>query len=201
MIFWRRSLLWHVIAGLVAFASMAESPSFFYGFILSGGDPSDVSGYSNAFMVASGAILAGIAIAACQMKILRAYHINAQHWMIASVAGFSISFFLVWLFSGAANSASYALHAVPHAVDGAGISGGLIIGASLGLSQWVVLRNHFSHSFIWIMANAAGFALGWQLAALQPTTDQIAHFVGASVIGLAWGILSTGTLSYFRKQN
>jgi len=191
--------IWNLIGGFVAIGAMAEMPAFFYGLIRSG-SPADVTGYSNALMIVLGGVLAGATIALTQMKVLHLWPGKKNQWIQASILGFGLSFLIVWLLSGAENTARFAHHAVPHAVDNAGLFGAVIIGASLGITQWVILRKYFRNAALWIIANAIGLAIGWGLAALQPTTEQIAHFVGSLLIGASWGIVTGVCLLYFITQ-
>lgn len=197
---WQSWLIWNVIGGFVAIGAMAEIPAFFYGFIRSG-SPADVTGYSNVLMIILGGISAGATIAATQVKVLHLWLGKENHWMQASILGFGLGFLIVWMLSGAENTAKFAHHAVPHAVDNAGLLGAIIIGASLGTAQWFILRKHFRNAFVWIIANIVGFTIGWQLAVLQPTSDQISHFIGALMVGIALSLTTSIALFQLMKIN
>lgn len=83
---------------------------------------------------------------------------------------------------------------------------GFIFGASIGLTQWLVLRGYLGHSFGWIPASALGWALSWsvgfgvnywRLGAASANYSRYLHGYG-SFAGLFLFIgLTVGIIQYF----
>jgi hypothetical protein len=100
---------------------------------------------------------------------------NWQFWLMWFLAflAFPIGGVLAKALAGAINTPIAALF------------GGLLTGLVLGLAQWLVLRQQFSISFIWVLATGFGMAIGLFLSQV---------FLGSQTAGsdLLWRGLITG---------
>ena len=70
---------------------------------------------------------------------------------------------------------------------------GLLLGAAVGIAQWLVLRRRITQPRRWILSSVAGGAVGGTLALLigQPTGDafnfNMAMLIGSGMVGIALG--------------
>ena len=105
-------------------------------------------------------------------------------WFLASTMGFGI---------GAVLGGSFAYRFFPtNTYDAAnGITLGIVMGATGGYFQWVVLRERIAGIGLWGMASALGFgsAMGTPAAANPAENPVIAGFLILSVFGVIGGIL------------
>ena len=67
----------------------------------------------------------------------------------------------------------------------AGAASAAVVGASVGSTQWLVLRRYISQAGWWVLASAAGLAVGTALDVI----DTIAWFVGIGAIGASVGTM------------
>ena len=127
----------------------------------------------------------GAIIGSCQWLVLRQQFSQAWWWVVASI--------VVWVFIGANNLGALGwvapqdmyyipLRVVYGAIDGAKV------GALLGITQWLFLRQQVFRASWWILASTTGWSLGlalaWAVGAFLYTTTGI--FLG-EVVGLALG--------------
>ena len=70
--------------------------------------------------------------------------------------------------------------------------GGAMMGAALGLAQWLVLRRRVSRSASWILATTVGLAMGWSLglAIYEAVAVAIYRVVGGAMYELVSGAIS-----------
>ena len=105
-------------------------------------------------------------------------------WFLASAMGFGI---------GAILGGSFAYRFFPtDTFDAAnGITLGIVMGATGGYFQWVVLRERIAGAGLWGLASALGFgsAMGAPAAANSTENPAMAGFLILSVFGVVGGIL------------
>jgi hypothetical protein len=66
------------------------------------------------------------------------------------------------------------------------------LGLPIGVMQWLVLRQHLSHTAWWVLASTLGWALGWLLvgAAIPPEVGFLAGTAVGAAVGVAqWFVL------------
>ena len=116
-----------------------------------------------------------------QMNTGRGYWLA---WFLASVIGFGM---------GAVLGVSFAYRFFPTDTFDAtnGIALGIVMGATGGYFQWVVLRERIAGAGLWGLASALGFglAMGAPLAADPEENSAMAGFLVGAVFGLVSGIL------------
>lgn len=186
-----------VVTGLVTLAMALEVP---WGFgTIPSGDPADGSGYAIGGAVVLAGVLGGAVMGGIEWLVLRRWFVGGRRWVLASAVSMMVSFTAAWAIGGGIGGSDYAHHALPHAVDRAGLMGGVLIGASLGAAQWLVLRSQISTAGWWIVANVIGFAGGWTVtAAVSEPIDNalgpMAHLAGGLLFGAVFGVVSGGVL-------
>jgi hypothetical protein len=124
-------------------------------------------------------------------------------WMSASDMGLVVGFALYFqLVVGFASELSFGLQTL------ISIAGGIFLGASIGLAQWLVLRKQISWPGQWIIASTAGGAVGGTVALIAgEITGEVtdagfygALAVGAAVIGISLGIAEWLVLRRYVSQ-
>jgi hypothetical protein len=104
-------------------------------------------------------------------------------WVLASTLGWAIAF------SVAAPTGSFAHWITRWTVVVIALS--ILMGAILGLGQWIVLRQHMARANYWVFASAIGFGIGLTLSTKVAighdvvTGVLLGHLVLGSVLGLA----------------
>ena len=89
----------------------------------------------------------------CQCQILQPYFMNAKQWMWASFSGLSIGLSLILLENYFATNWKTSEVSI-------WLLSGVIIGTTLGVAQWLFLRQHVKFSGAWILANILGWSMG-----------------------------------------
>jgi hypothetical protein len=202
---WLSWVLISGISGLIALSFAAEVPPFLAGVIPSG-DEANSTGYTYTWAVILAGLLTGGTLGGFEWLFIRrpfAGQIAGGWWVGVSVVAVGVSFTLAWAIGGGMSGARFAHHGLPHAVDLTGIWGGLLIGATLGLAQWLLLwfklpTEQFRLKRLWgwwVMANLAGFGVGWWVAALMSAPFERAfgpwnHLWGGAVFGTVFGGLT-----------
>jgi hypothetical protein len=125
---------------------------------------------------------AGIGIA--QGLVLRKKLVPMGWWVLVTAVGFGL---------GKLIGESVA-QGMPAAV-GHGLSGA-VIGASVGLAQWLVLRSHHPRAEAWVLANVAAWAVGWSVISLVEEAEGLSTVVvyliggaGAAAAAIITGIV------------
>lgn len=113
--------------------------------------------------------LMGTSLGIMQWLVLRGHINQASWWVPASAAGWAAGFTI-----GVSLAHSLSLAGIEF-----GVTVGVITGAFLGLSQWLVLRNHVTQAGWWVLASIFAWASG--LLYYQP---------GVSWIGALYGTLT-----------
>lgn len=103
----------------------------------------------------AGAIFGG-SIGFAQRVVLRRYDQKLQNWLRFSIWGAALGGILAFLFAEIISNVSSFNEAVA--------VGGAVLGASIGLGQWFVLRQHFSRAGWWILVCSAGVTIGTGLS-------------------------------------
>ncbi len=103
-------------------------------------------------------VVIGVAIGVLQYLVLQYKIQHAWRWIVATVLGWTVGALLTYMF----------------VVEGFDFFAGLFIGLSLGLAQWMILKQEVQWSAWWIVINIVGWTTG---------------------IGLLPGIFLTGVLA------
>lgn len=181
-----------VLAGLVGLVVSAETPPFLAGVIPSG-DESNVAGYAVGWAVVIAGTLTGATFAAFSQRAMWGLVPDARLWITASAVAGAVTFTAAWILGGGAFGDGYH-HAVPHAMDGAGLVGAAMFGLGLGVAQAFASRGGMRFGASWALANAAGFVVGWAIAGAAPVGGVPAHFVGGLIVGLVLGLFTWSAL-------
>ena len=103
-------------------------------------------------------------------------------WVVASIVGFGVGRLLG---DAAAQGVSASLG---YALSGA------ILGVSVGLAQWLILRRHAAQAGWWVPACGLAWAVGWSIiglveeaAGLPTLTVYVVTSVGAAVVATITG--------------
>src|SRR3990172_9216593 len=113
-------------------------------------------------------------------------------WVLASVASVAITLTV----TGAMVRAGSLNAAVVWAVFG------LVIGASLGITQWVVLRQQVSRAYVWVLISIAGFAVGLSAgeAVGFAVGGAVGWPVGGTIHGIVVGAITGAALVWLLRQ-
>ena len=103
-------------------------------------------------------VVIGVGIGVLQFFVLQFKIRRAWRWIVATVLGWTVGSALIFLF----------------VQDGADFLAGLFIGSSLGVAQWMILKQEVNWSAWWIIISIVGWTTG---------------------IGLLPGIFLTGVLA------
>ncbi len=104
----------------------------------------------------------GLVIGLLQWVALRPHISRAGQWVVASAVGWAIGWAFIVLF-------------LPHQ---AGLFLGAVVGAALGLAQWLVLRQQFHRAGWWIVISTLGWAAG------------LTGLLGSLFVGTAVGVVT-----------
>ena len=113
--------------------------------------------------------VSGIAIGVLQWVILQHHIRRSGHWILASVVGWTIGWLLVFI-------------GVP---SGFGLLAGLVLGAAVGIAQWLLLRREVHWAGWWIIVSTLAWAAGLGLTPGFLTSGVIA----GAMTGLALDLL------------
>lgn len=108
----------------------------------------------------------GIALGAVQWRVLRRQIPQAWLWILATSAGFVVAALVVIGLMDGRNPDTTITNELGH---------GIVLGATLGVTQWAVLRGKVELAGGWILISV----VGWELAALAGST------AGASLASIA----------------
>jgi hypothetical protein len=132
-------------------------------------------------------LIIGAAIGIAQGLVVRRRIAPMGRWVLVSALGFGVGKFLGEAAAGG----------MP-AVVGSLLTGA-IIGLSVGVAQWLVLRGKVTGAGWWLAANVAGWALGWSLISLVEEAEGMSTAmvyliggVGAAAAGIITGIALVG---------
>ena len=138
-----------------------------------------------------GAVI-GIAIGIGQALVLKSRISRTRWWILASIIGFGIG----------KNVSDPVAQAISGPLGSA--LGGLAIGTSLGVVQWLVLRRHIPEARWWILATAIAWAVGWAIIASVDTeaaggSTATAYLIGAIGAGSA-GVITAAALVWLLRR-
>jgi hypothetical protein len=124
-----------------------------------------------------------------------------RQWILLSGVGWAIGYpAAMWLVSAAGPTLDAATSALLY---------WLLIGASIGLAQWWIMRRMAQRAEWWAAANMVGWLLGPQLAALGIAAaaslglnpdDSIGALIAFALIGAAVGVFTGLALNWLRQH-
>ena len=130
----------------------------------------------------SDGLVIGAAMGTAQWLVLRRRMAPVRWWVVASIVGFGVGRLLG---DAAAQGVSASLG---YALSGA------ILGVSVGLAQWLILRRHAAQAGWWVPACGLAWAVGWSIiglveeaAGLPTLTVYVVTSVGAAVVATITG--------------
>ena len=113
-------------------------------------------------------------------------------WALLTTLGFLLSFVLSF-----AAGAGLAGLCILRGTLGIGVAsffglavGGLLVGAVMGVVQWLILRRHFAGAGKWIWSSAVGSGLAFALAVAIAGAGGQSWFLGGLIGGLAGGAVA-----------
>ena len=128
-------------------------------------------------------LVIGTAMGIAQWLVLRRPFAPMGWWVVVSIVGFG---------AGKAVGDAF-VQGIPPVV-GYGLDGA-IIGASVGIGQWLVLRRHVARAGWWVIANIAAWALAWSIIGFAEASEGLPILMvylvgatGAAVAGIITGI-------------
>jgi hypothetical protein len=128
-------------------------------------------------------LIIGASIGIAQGLVLRRRIGSTGWWVLVSSVGFGVG-------KAAGEAVANGMPtAVAHGLSGA------VIGVSVGVAQWLVLRRHVSRAKWWVVTTIAAWAVGWSLISLAEDSAGLStlmiYVVGG--IGAALAGIITGT--------
>jgi hypothetical protein len=157
----------------------------------------------------------GVSVSLAQALILRLRGARAGLWIAATTVGFALGFAVAaWvalvvsqnsatdLITDAATSASNRLVGVLVREFAVNIPFGLVIGASVGVARWLVLRGSTAAAVRWIPVSAVAFMLGFGTAVglIQLTPTLPAALFGALFGGFTGAITGLVEWLWLRRR-
>ena len=86
----------------------------------------------------------------------------------------------------------------------AGLTAGyLVIGFSIGVPQWLILRRELPRSSIWLLGSSIGAAAGLWLILVTDLINQsgiISYIIGVLIYSIVTGLTLTGLLAYHNQS-
>ena len=131
-------------------------------------------------------LVIGASLGITQWLVLRRQIPQAYMWLLASAVGGAVAGILGF--------------AMGEAVGGP--FGGSVIGASLGIPQWLVLRHRVSQAYVWVLISIVGFALGLSAgeAVGFAVGGAVGWPVGGTIHGIVVGAITGGALVWLLRQ-
>jgi hypothetical protein len=111
----------------------------------------------------------------------------ALWWVLATTVGWVVGFAVCEAFKDFVESFN---------------SDGAVIGVSIGIMQWLVLRRHFNRAGWWVLASVTGFAVGKALgdALAQADVGAVGLALSGAAIGTSLGIAQWAVLRRHVEQ-
>ena len=75
-----------------------------------------------------------------------------------------------------------------------------VVGAAMGLPQWLILRHKFTKAVLWILGSSLGVGLGFGLVLATDLINQ-SEFISYTVVVLVYGIATGSTLSWLLNHD
>ncbi len=135
-----------------------------------------------------------------QWLVLRRYISKAGWWILATTIGGVVALYI---------GSAVTFFTTGILWHGAGLVGGAVGGAILGLAQWLVLRRHVSQAGWWILASAVALAVGagWVVnlgissAFRGGESIEMLRWIGiGAASGAIGGVIKGGTLVWLLRQ-
>jgi len=141
-------------------------------------------------------LLTGPALGFFQWLVLRCYVWHLGWWVMASISGWSIAFFITYPFEVGSKIAATVpkgeliVAGVPvnMQVFWSYVLVALLASTVIGVFQWLVMRRHIQHSSWWILASSIG-------GALRGATIAVIQSVGGAALGAVVGWLGYGAVT------
>lgn len=111
-------------------------------------------------------MIAAVLLGVIQWMIVRKHITDARNWIWASLIGLSLGFSIIVVGD---YSWGFDRDLLGFSVGDISAKNGAIIGAALGIAQWVVLRRHVRWSSVWIPINIAVCSLATNITWGWPT--------------------------------
>jgi hypothetical protein len=169
---WSRWFGWVLATALGAAVGLTASVTI----TLSIGSMADVD--ADALFGAAAALLLGILTGSAEWMVLKRYIPRAGWWVAATLGGYIAVLILTSLSNvlgiGAAMGAPYSIALT------------VIIGAALGVPQYLVLKEHFPNSGWWVLASSIGM-LGSLLGGIYPAHNIVELVILGATMGAIWG--------------
>jgi hypothetical protein len=169
-----RFLLWWVLASTVGLAVGGVVP-----FLMIIG--MSFGGVFWAVDFAVGGAVFGASVGIAQWPVLRGQVPRASWWVLASTVGMAVG----WAAAFAAGEA-VSLAMLEEEAVGMGVAG-VVVGASVGIAQWLVLRGQVSRASWWVLVSTVGSAVS--AAALVFGLEEAFEPETFSVFGVLFVIL------------
>ena len=117
-------------------------------------------------------------MASREFQMTQAERSLGLQWVVASIVGWGVGFFVC-----------EALKPVVYAFTHLG-GDGLVIGASIGIAQGLVVRRRIGSMGRWVLVSSIGFGVGKALGegAVGGMTVWLGHLLSGAIIGVAIGI-------------
>ena len=74
-----------------------------------------------------------------------------------------------------------------------------VVGAAMGLPQWLILRRKLTKAVLWILGSSLGMGLGFGLVLATDLINQ-SEFISYTVVVLVYGIATGSTLSWLLNR-
>ncbi len=157
---------------------------------------------------AAGGGALGLSLGVAQWLLLRRRSPDQGRWVLASVAGGTVGgtgALVAADIMGAAMGTDFITNLV---------AGGAFLGASLGMAQWLLMRQRFARTGWWVVASTVGLSLGLGIgrvggAALYdgmvvPMGETVARLLATVLFGTVlvagYGAITGGVLLWLRRQ-
>lgn len=135
-------------------------------------------------------LVIGAGIGTAQGFVLRRRFAPMGWWVLVTIVGFGLGKLI------GESVAQGMLATVGHAVSGA------LIGASVGLAQWLVLRRQLPRAEAWVLASVAAWAVGWSVISVAEASawsTPVVYAVGGLGAALA-GIVTAAALVWISRS-
>jgi hypothetical protein len=137
-------------------------------------------------------LIVGTFIGIAQGLVVRRGIAPLGWWVLVTIAGFGV---------GLAAGEALALNLSGPVGD---VVTGVIIGAAVGIAQWLILRRGLAQAVWWIPANIAAWGLGWTLIRLvddSATSTLVIYLVGAAGAAVAGIITAIALIALMRRHS
>jgi hypothetical protein len=75
-----------------------------------------------------------------------------------------------------------------------------VVGAAMGLPQWLILRRKFTKAMLWVLGSSLGVGLGFGLVLATDLINQ-SEYISYTVVVLVYGIATGSTLSWLLNHD